>query len=83
MVLSLCSFWSVLVDPGERLADPSSDWRALMLGICALVLVLLLVGVVLVPYFLWRRGSVFIMKIMHFSQPDEQNGKSNNLQNLF
>ncbi|XP_061178581.1 sushi, von Willebrand factor type A, EGF and pentraxin domain-containing protein 1-like [Saccostrea echinata] len=57
----------------EQVSDRPSNWGALMVGICAVVLVFLLLTVVLIPYILWRKGFVLIMKIVHFFQPFEQN----------
>ncbi|XP_062594321.1 uncharacterized protein LOC134255796 [Saccostrea cucullata] len=68
-----CNMTITEVDAEEQKADRPSNWRALMVGICAVVLVFLLVTMVLIPYILWRKGTVLIMKIVHFFQPIEQN----------
>lgn len=60
----------------EQVSGGSSNWYAWMLGVCALILVVLLVTVVIIPYLLWRRGSILIMKIVHYLQPTEDNSKT-------
>lgn len=63
-------------DAEEQVSGGPSDWYAWMLGVCALILIVLLVTVVIIPYLLWRRGSILIMKIVHFLQPTEDNDKT-------
>lgn len=67
--------WSI-GDVEEQVSWSSSNWLAWMLGVCALILVVLLVTVVIIPYLLWRRGSILVMKIVHFLQPTEDTGKT-------
>lgn len=50
-------------------------WHYWVVGACVIVLVILLTLVVVVPYILWRNRVILVMKVVHYFQGYEDDGK--------
>ena len=64
---------SVADVPLTQMLKPT--WYLWVVGGSVFVLVLLLVSLVLVPYLLWRHRVILVMKIVHYFQGYEDEGK--------
>ncbi|KAK3089462.1 hypothetical protein FSP39_003803 [Pinctada imbricata] len=58
-------------DPGPQYLKET--WYMWVVGVCAFVLLVLILTLVVLPYMLWRNRVTFIMKIVHYFQPYEDN----------
>ncbi|ESP05292.1 hypothetical protein LOTGIDRAFT_152123 [Lottia gigantea] len=59
-------------DPDEFRGDQNDPvWYWYLIGSCIVLLVILLILVVVIPYCMWKRREIFIMKIMYMFQPYE------------
>ncbi|KAJ8305659.1 hypothetical protein KUTeg_016204, partial [Tegillarca granosa] len=64
----LCETKVMLKDSG-RLKEPT--FYLWVVGVCAFVLVVLILVLVVMPYWMWRNRVTLVMKIVHFFQPYE------------
>ena len=49
-------------------------WYLWVVGVCAVVLVILLIVMALVPYIMWKRRVILVMKLVHYFQNYEDDG---------
>ena len=49
-------------------------WYFWVVGVCAVVLVILLIVMALVPYIMWKRRVILVMKLVHYFQNYEDDG---------
>ncbi|XP_050403178.1 uncharacterized protein LOC126819270 isoform X2 [Patella vulgata] len=76
--ISYCScnwtYTGVLCDvlkPQKLQEAKDYSWQWWVIGICITIFVLLVLVLVIVPYVLWRKKELFIMKIIYLFQPFE------------
>ena len=69
VLLYLC-ISEVVYGPPEEVT-----WYLWLVGVCVVVLVILIALLVVAPYIMWRYRNLMVMKIVHYFQKYEDDGK--------
>ncbi|KAH3867709.1 hypothetical protein DPMN_030842 [Dreissena polymorpha] len=59
----------------EDVVEKENTWYMWVVGACVGTFVMLLIGTVVTLYYMWRHRVVLVMKIVHYFQAYEEDGK--------